>query len=220
MIEFRNLFLFFMFYSVIGWIIEEISVYLTTRKVVNRGFLIGTYCPIYGISTVFMTLILSSGKDDLFGIFAKSLIICTLIEYLTSYLMEKVFKKRWWDYSQKKYNLNGRVCLDNMVLFGCAGCFMVYILNPIFYNIIGSIPSIVLSIFASILGLIFITDLIISYNTISKLKNVRLSNKDVTVEIRRLVKRKVNFNYFVRRLMKAFPKVEDIDLKKKKKLRK
>lgn len=224
MIEFRNLFLFFMFYSIMGWIVEVIDVYLTEKKVVNRGFLIGYYCPIYGVSTIFMTYVLGKANDDLFGIFAKALIICSLVEYLTSYLMEKIFKKRWWDYSDKKYNLNGRICLENMFLFGIAGCIMIYLTNPFFDTIIHITPSIILTIVAILLGIIFVTDLIISYCTIAKLKNVKLTNKDVTIEIRRLVRKKVkkkaNINYFVRRLMKAFPEVEDSNLKKKKTKRK
>ena len=103
-----------------------------------------------------------------------------------------------------------------MILFGFAGCAMVYILNPIFYTIKGSIPNIGLTIMAIILGLIFITDLIISYNAISKLKHVKITNRDATMEIRRMVKKKANLNYFVRRLIKAFPGIEDSTLKRKK----
>ena len=146
MIEFRNLFLLFMFYSIIGWIIEVINFYVTDKKMINRGFLIGTYCPIYGVATVFMTCTLGKPNSDVFGIFAKSLIICSLIEYVTSYIMEKIFRKRWWDYSQKKYNLNGRICLSNMFLFGVAGCIMIYITNPFFYDIINNTSNIILTL--------------------------------------------------------------------------
>ena len=97
MIEFRNLFLLFITYSIIGWIIEIIHIYLHTKKMANRGFLIGPYCPIYGIGTVIMTYIFNNSSDDLFGIFAKSMIICALLEYTTSYILEKIFNKRWWD---------------------------------------------------------------------------------------------------------------------------
>ena len=106
MIELRNTFLLFIIYSIIGWVIEIIHAYPYTKKITNRGFLIGPLCPIYGIGTLVLTYIFNNSNDDLFGIFAKSMIICAVLEYLTSYLMEKIFKKRCWDYSNRIYNLS------------------------------------------------------------------------------------------------------------------
>ena len=91
--ELRNMFILFMIYSLIGWIIEIIDIYVLEKKVVNRGFLIGPYCPIYGVGALLMTWILE-GTADLFGLFVKAMVICAILEYLTSYLMEKLFKIR------------------------------------------------------------------------------------------------------------------------------
>ena len=154
MIEFRNLFLLFMIYSIIGWIVEIVHSYFYTKKIANRGFLIGPYCPIYGLGTVFMTAISATTSNDLFGIFAKSMIVCALLEYTTSYIMEKMFKKRWWDYSNRKYNLNGRICLENLVLFGISGCILVKFTNPFFTGIIDNLPEIIANITSIIMALI------------------------------------------------------------------
>ena len=90
--DLRILFMIFMTYSFIGWIIEIISVGILQKKIINRGFLIGPYCPIYGVGAVIMTLLIDVNTNDLFGIFVKSMVICAVLEYITSYLMEKLFK--------------------------------------------------------------------------------------------------------------------------------
>ena len=74
--------------------------------------------------------------SDLIGLFLKAMIICSLLEYFTSYIMEKIFKTRWWDYSDRSYNINGRICLLNMLCFGMLGCLLMYIINPILTNIL------------------------------------------------------------------------------------
>lgn len=95
-------FLLFIIYSMIGWTIEVLLQFIEKKRLINRGFLIGPYCPIYGFGAVVMTLILDKYQDNLIILFGMSMLICTVLEYLTSYIMEKLFKARWWDYSQKK----------------------------------------------------------------------------------------------------------------------
>lgn len=213
MIEFRNLFLLFMIYSIIGWIVEIIHSYFYTKKIANRGFLIGPYCPIYGLGTVFMTAISTTTSNDLFGIFAKSMIVCALLEYTTSYAMEKLFKKRWWDYSNRKYNLNGRICLENLVLFGIAGCILIKFTNPFFINIIDNIPGLIANIISITIGIIFVGDIITSYIIVNKFKNVKFSEKDSTIELKD--KMYEDLNYITKRLVKAFPQLKESKLRKK-----
>ena len=213
MIEFRNLFLLFMIYSVIGWIVEGINICLYTKKIVNRGFLIGPYCPIYGFAAVIMTSIFHDAQDDLFGIFAKTMIVCSLLEYVTSYIMEKLFRKRWWDYSHYKYNLNGRICLKNSILFGISGCFLVKASNPFFKSLIDSIPNNIANIVSIILAIILIVDLILSLRIINKLKNIKFDSKDSTNDIRN--KTKEDLNYITKRLINAFPQLNESKLRKK-----
>lgn len=215
MIELRNLFLLFMIYSIIGWIVEIIDIYFYTKKIANRGFLIGPYCPIYGVGAIIMTFIFNNANDDLFGIFAKAMIVCGILEYLTSYIMEKMFKKRWWDYSHRKYNLNGRVCLENIVLFGLSGCILVKFTNPFFIHLITIIPDYIANIISIILAIIFISDLVISVKIVSKLKNVKFKSIDSTNEIKEKMYENLNLNYITKRLINAFPQLNESKLRKK-----
>ena len=108
-------FLYFIIYSFLGWTMEVICKLVELKKFVNRGFLIGPICPIYGYGVLAIVLIIGSFKGDLLAVFLKSILVCSILEYLTSYLMEKIFKARWWDYSNKKFNLNGRICLETKI---------------------------------------------------------------------------------------------------------
>ena len=208
MVELRNMFILFMIYSLIGWIIEIIDIYVLEKKVVNRGFLIGPYCPIYGVGALLMTWILE-GTADLFGLFVKAMVICTILEYLTSYLMEKLFKIRWWDYTQNKFNINGRICLETMLLFGLGGCIMIKYTNPFFAGIIANCNPIVLNIISIVLACFFIADMVLSFNIVNKIKKSTLNIRgDATEEIKEKVKKVLMNSYFANRLMKAFPNVK------------
>ena len=103
----------------------------TDKKLVNRGFLIGPYCPIYGVGCLLLVFLLGRFKGQPVILFLMSIIVCSILEYSTSYIMEKLFKARWWDYSEYKFNLNGRICAATMIPFGILGVLVVYYLNPI-----------------------------------------------------------------------------------------
>ena len=145
-----------------------------------------------------------------------SIIICGLLEYFTSYFMEKIFNARWWDYSQKKFNINGRICLENLVLFGIASCFIIYITNPFIVSKIELIPSNVQTTIIVMLLLIHIVDNIVSYKIILNLKQVSNEIKDNTIEISEKVRHIIHSkSIFHRRLVNAFPNIkEKVDFRK------
>ena len=126
-------------YSILGWILEMVVCSIADKKVVNRGFLVGPYCPIYGCGCLLIIALLHKYQDDPFTLFIMAVIVCSLLEYFTSYVMEKLFKARWWDYSDRKFNINGRICLDNLFLFGILGLLIFYIVNPLFSGFIDKI---------------------------------------------------------------------------------
>lgn len=213
-------FILFMFYSFFGWCIEVIYTFFRNKTLVNRGFLIGPYCPIYGYGCLLIILLLNKYLKDPVVLFIMSVLICSVLEYVTSYLMEKFFKARWWDYSDRKFNINGRICLETLVPFGLLGCFLMYVLNPFVSNLILSIPTIIINIIAIILFIIYITDNIISFKVISKV-SVSAKNMitDNTEEISKKVKEYISNNSkFGKRLMKSFPDSEVLKplIKKKK----
>ena len=128
--DIRVYFLLFMIYSVLGWIMEVTCKLIQYKRFINRGFLIGPYCPIYGCGGILITVLLNRYMSDPFVLFVMAILLCGTLEYLTSYFMEKAFKARWWDYSQRKFNINGRICLGTIIPFGILGLFISYVSNP------------------------------------------------------------------------------------------
>ena len=102
-------FLLFIIYSFMGWLMEIIDNIIVKHKIVNRGFLLGPYCPIYGFGCLSLIFFLSNYKSDPIILFFMAIVICSILEYSTSYIMEKLFKLRWWYYIDKKFNINGRI---------------------------------------------------------------------------------------------------------------
>lgn len=220
MYNFLMYFSLFLIYSFIGWIVDIIGDYLQNERIVNRGFLIGPYCPIYGTGALLIIIILSKYSNDLLVLFIMSVLVCSILEYLTSYVMEKLFHTRWWDYKTMSFNINGRVCLSNSIIFGLLGVLLVYFINPFIYNLIIKIPNVLFVIILGILFLIFITDVIISFNIITKIKvtadNLR---KDSTEEISKKVREILsNKSILSRRLVNAFPDFTSISKKVKEKI--
>ena len=204
------LFLLFITYSFIGWCMEVGCKLVELKKFINRGFLIGPYCPIYGWGCILIIILLNKYTNDPLVLFIMAIVICSILEYFTSYFMEKLFKARWWDYSRRKFNINGRICLETMIPFGLLGCLIMYFVNPFFVSIYSKIPSNILIIISFVLFTIFLTDNIISYTIMFKMKIPKIKiSKDSTEEITEYVRSilaKRSFLY--KRLMKAYPNMK------------
>ncbi len=215
---FYTYFLLYFIYSIIGWFLEVGLAFYEHKKFVNRGFLIGPYCPIYGVGCLLLTILLSKYINEPGVIFAFSIFICATLEYLTSYLMEKIFKLRWWDYSNMKFNINGRICLETLIPFGIIGVLVVKYISPFFINMINSINFNFLIIINIIILSILITDILISFNVVFNLKNVtRNLNKDSTEEIKKAIYKFIHNNIFMyNRIVKAFPNMKKIINEQKK----
>lgn len=216
--------LLFFIYAILGWVMEIINNIIRTKKFVNRGFLIGPYCPIYGYGSLLITLFLQKFDHDPFVLFIMAIFICGALEYSTSFLMEKIYHARWWDYSNKKFNLNGRICLETLIPFGLAGVFIIYIANPFFENIIRSISPNIKTIITITLLSIFAIDSIISGIVIKYIRKANRKasrNHDSTEEITQEVK-SILFNKSLlhRRLVLAYPKLESIKTKIKEQTKK
>lgn len=208
-------FFFFFLYAVIGWIVEVIYVFIIDKKLVNRGFLIGPYIPIYGVCATIMTIYLTQYKSNPLTVFILAMFICSFIEYMTSYYMEKLFKARWWDYSNQKFNLNGRTCLLNTFLFGILALVLIYIANPPLITLINKMDKNTLYIISTICLIIFIIDLVVSTKVILNLKDkISQVKSDATIEIKKLMTGILHKKYLPTRILKAFPKV-NFNLKNK-----
>lgn len=204
----------FFIYSIAGWIAEMIFGIMVNKRAVNRGFLIGPYCPIYGAGVISITFALAPFMDHKVIIFIMSMLICGLLEYLTSYFLEKIFHARWWDYSKQKFNINGRVCLEMLVPFGIAGYVIMYFVNPWLINLISIMPAVVEIVIAIALTAILTIDAIISMRIIFNLKkianlkevskNIKDNTEDISMRVIKIIldKRRLHM-----RIMKAFPNI-------------
>lgn len=217
-------FLLFLIYSFLGWSIETIGNLIQRRKFINRGFLLGPYCPIYGCGAILITILLNYFIDKPILLFIMAILLCGILEYITSFIMEKIFHLRWWDYSNKKININGRVCINTIIPFGILGMIIMYWTNPFFMDKLSILSSNILNIVFYICLTIYITDGIVSLITILIIKNtttrVNMENKeDNTEEITAKVKEILLGKSFVqKRLVNAYPELKVVKIKIKEKI--
>lgn len=206
-------FLLFISYSILGWIIEVLLMFIQHKKFINRGFFIGPYCPIYGLGAIFIILLLNKFINYPILLFLSAIVICSVLEYMASLILEKIYHARWWDYSDMKFNLNGRICAITMIPFGILGIIMMYVLNPMVIKFYNSLSSKSLNLICIIIFIIFISDLIISFVVLGEIrKDNKVLDKDNTEEMRMKVRKIIlKRGLLHRRLLKAFPNFMNID---------
>ena len=207
-----NVILQFFIFGFAGWCMEVMLKYRQFHRFINRGFLTGPILPIYGFGVILITIVvgnLASVESGVVMTFALSLVICGLVEYLTSYVLEKIFHARWWDYSQKPMNLHGRVWIGNLVLFGLAGVAIIHIVNPVLFTALDRVPMNVRKVTVSVLLAILAADYIISYFVLKLVKvGVDSSEADNTEEISKEVRQLLtNRSYFYSRFADSYPEV-------------
>lgn len=218
--------LFFFVYSFLGWCLEVICKLITEKRFINRGILIGPICPIYGYGVLIMTLFFRKYLNDPITLFILIIVSCSILEYFTSYFLEKVYHTRWWDYSTKKFNINGRICLETMIPFGILGLLIMNYMNPIVFNLLNILPNYIIYILSTIFLITYIIDNIISCKIIyniqklsKEIQSKQIIKKDDTERITRLVRKQIekSMKLLDRRLIHAFPHLEMLKFKKKKK---
>ena len=216
----KIVFLLFIIYSFMGWVMEVIVTWPETKCFVNRGFLIGPICPIYGFGALSMIFLLFRFHDP-FLLFVTSLIVCSILEYVTSYAMEKLFNARWWDYSHLKFNLNGRICLQNSIGFGLLGVALAYYINPFMLGVLLNINPTILTIAFYIILVLFVIDNILSFKVIIKIKDMSLKyvNLDNTKELKNKIMKLLSDKILHRRLFQAFPNMKLIITSKMKQVK-
>lgn len=215
--DIRIYFLLFIIYSVAGWCMEVICKLIQYKRFINRGFLIGPWCSIYGYGALLITFLLQKYTDDALVLFIMAIVVCGTLEYLTSYFMEKIFKARWWDYSQRKFNLNGRICLGTIIPFGLLGLFIMYVSNPFLIEKLELLPELWLNIIFWTILTMYIVDNIVSGVVVRSIKTADISaskETDNTEEITKRVKEILQTKSMLhRRLINAYPKLQAVKIK-------
>ena len=160
MISFNDIFIYIILYSFIGWCCEVGYAFKNQRKFVNRGFLHGPICPIYGTCALTIISILQSFKTNIFILYIVATIVISAIEYFTGYLLEKIFKSKYWDYTEDPFNLHGRVCLHFSLMWGALAVLAVKVIHPFIESILNSLSYNFNMLVFLILFCIFSIDLI------------------------------------------------------------
>lgn len=140
-VDLYHIFAWLFLYSIMGWIWESSYVSIKEKKLVNRGFVTGPVCTIYGVGAVSVYLILRPLDGNVAALYFGGVFVATLLEYMTAVIMETLFHTNWWDYSNKKFNLHGRICLGSSVAWGFFTLVMFEILQPFVEMIVGLVSE-------------------------------------------------------------------------------
>lgn len=238
--SFSQLVYFFTIYSFLGWVIEVIYALADTKKFINRGFLFGPFCPIYGFGVVSLITLLQPFSFHPIILFFGVALITSIIEYFTGFILDKIFQSHWWDYSQEKFNLNGYICLRFSLYWGIFGTFLFYFIHPRIQDLIVQsslnnfwwLPIIMITYFLfdfslTLKSLIKIKTIYKNFNKIKKhylntLEEFRQHNLDLPdfndikrdfQKHRKIIRQKIKKFH----LVKAFPKLYPLELSKPKK---
>lgn len=203
-------FLWFVIYSFIGWVYESILCSVAGKKLVNRGFLNGPVCPIYGTGAVAVVFALSPLRDMPVALFFASAVLTTTLEYLTSWAMEKLFHARWWDYSQRFLNIHGRVCLRGFVAFGAMSVLEVRYVHPRVAALTARLSARATHVLAAALALMFCADLTLTLITVLGLdKRLRAAREAFREQLEERIPRLRGLHAFqMKRLSRAFPSLD------------
>ena len=163
---FINCLVFFFIYAFLGWCVEVSFVAITRGKVVNRGFLNGPVCPIYGVGMVGILYVLEPLKDNAIVLFIGGVVICSVLELFTGWILDKIFRMRWWDYSENRFNIGGYICLEFSIKWGLGSMIMVNMIHPMIYGVVSKIPLMVIYALLVIFAIAYIIDIIVTVKEI------------------------------------------------------
>lgn len=203
----------FFLFSCLGWVMEVTLKYIQFHRFINRGFLIGPYCPIYGWGVVTVTLVvggLAVRRGTLGETFLLGMVLCGALEYFTSWYMEKRFHARWWDYSQKPMNLHGRIWIGNLLLFGAACVVIVHVIDPVFFRWMKEWNPQVLKLTALGVIVLMLADYITAHFLMGVVRReidgqVGDNTEEISKQVHALLH---NRNLLIRRIHQAYPNLQ------------
>ena len=175
--------LYFFVYGFLGWCTEVGFAAFKTHHFVNRGFLNGPICPIYGVGVTAVITVLTPYKSDIIVLYILSVVLVTVLEGLTGWAMDKIFHNKWWDYSDMPLNIGGYVCLLFSIVWGFACLFIIYFIQPLVHDLLAFIPTIVGIILIIILGITLIADLYVTASTIFKFNRRLAAMEKIAAEM-------------------------------------
>lgn len=176
----------FIIYAFLGWCLEVIYAQVHLGKFVNRGFLNGPYCPIYGVGVIIILSVLDQFRGNIPVLFIGSVLLTTFLELVTGYVLERIFNQKWWDYTDEPYNLKGYVCLAQSLIWGLACIFVVYVVQPIVNGFVKFASNDVGDLVQIFLIIVILLDIVITILALLKAKHVYKALTDIGEKIRGL----------------------------------
>ena len=180
---------FFYFYCFFGWIFESTYVSIKSRHFVNRGFMRGPFLPIYGSGAIMMLVVSMPFQDNLILIYLAGCVGATLLELVTGMTMEALFKVRYWDYSNQKFNYKGHICLSSTIAWGFLTIFMTQFLHKGVEKLVLSIPYNILTILTVVLSVYIVADFTLSFKAAMDLRDVLIGLDKARAEMEKIQKR-------------------------------
>lgn len=178
--------LYFFVYGFLGWCTEVIFAAFKQHRFVNRGFLNGPICPIYGVGVTLVIACLEAFQSNLLLLYISSVILVTVLEGVTGWAMDKLFHNKWWDYSKLPFNIGGYVCLLFSLIWGVACVFIVYFVHPLIHQVLSLIPHTAGIALIAILGIALLSDIIVTTSAIVKFNQYLELLKHITDELHAL----------------------------------
>ena len=204
---------FYFLYSFIGWCAEVCAAAIHKRKFVNRGFVGGPFCPIYGTGAVACAIFLPELMGNPFFLFLGGAILSSFIEFVTGALLEKIFHRKWWDYSDIRFNFEGYVCLRYSLLWGALAVLMIYLADPFLASLLAFIPHIVgviiLWVLAGILAIDFLSTGLALLGMQKKMERFAAITEGVT-QVSGILENAIT-RRVTKRMKKAFPALSALD---------
>lgn len=185
-LNFYNIISYFIIYSFFGWSLEVVYQAVEQGKFINRGFLNGPYCPIYGFGVIIVVGMLEPIKNNLIILYLGSVILTSLLELFTGFILEKIFNMKWWNYSQDKFNLHGYICLKFSLLWGVACLIVVRLIHPLISVFVSKIPHTLGIIVISVIMLCFVSDMIFTILAIINFKKKIRVLEGISAEMRKI----------------------------------
>lgn len=181
---------YFIIYSFLGWVMESIVRTVCEKKLINTGFLHGPFCPIYGIGSIILFLLLRNFENKLVLLFFSGIIVLTFWEYIVGVMLEKIFKTKYWDYSDQKFNFQGRVCLVNSICWGVLAVLLVKYIHPFIESLVSKVDVTLLYYIIGITSVFMFIDMIVSIvkvkNIQSTLEQVEKLNKEIKEKLKEI----------------------------------
>lgn len=175
---------YFFVYGVLGWCVEVAFAAVKEGRFVNRGFLNGPICPIYGVGVVSVVFSLQGFSGSLLVLYLTSAVLVTLIEWLTGYVMDRIFHQKWWDYSGQPLNIGGYVCLPFSLIWGVFCVFIIKCFQPMVRHLVGYIPHVAGVVILVVLSIAMIADLYVTASAILKLNKRLEAMEKIAAELR------------------------------------